>query len=213
MALFEVPGWKVPDAPVAEAKTSRKRKRTRDGEPGPSTAQMEAAKQNVQKMIAALGTPEFGISTPKTRKKKGGNDKAAAGERLNAQRPSKGETNQGRGRHSKGKELQEKQTNEKQAEDGRRQKHTSKPSAGPSNASDSRPAKKQKQRKDGDEALRDTQQKSSAPTKSSPSKAKQKAELGLTALQANMKSSLDGARFRSVLLPVLTNGPSLLSVA
>ncbi|KDQ64703.1 hypothetical protein JAAARDRAFT_188006 [Jaapia argillacea MUCL 33604] len=167
MALFEVPGWSMPTAPTATpSHSSRKRKR---GSGNPDPVKIHTAETNVEKLMQTL---EGGGDRPTNKKRKQG----------------KG----GRERLGKGKEQDVEEKVEVVREKGQRKgKGKSEGLRGKHDADE--PVKKNKGRTTKD--LSKEQQRASPPVKKA-SIPKASSTPGLTTLQAQMKQSLDGARFR-----------------
>ncbi|KIP09213.1 hypothetical protein PHLGIDRAFT_68064 [Phlebiopsis gigantea 11061_1 CR5-6] len=164
MALFQVPGWSVPRAPVASSSShSRKRKR-RDSE---SESKVQSAAVNVEKLFAKLG--QGNAEQPKKKNSKG---KGKAVERVASEQT---------GRAGKARRVQPARDSEDAARstaaarNSKQEKNKKQKGGKPDKSQEREPV-----------AAQSTQQgtKSASPAK------------GLTALQANMKHSLDGARFR-----------------
>ncbi|KAI0347430.1 hypothetical protein BDW22DRAFT_528534 [Trametopsis cervina] len=182
MALFEVPGWTVPDAPVAQSSNPKKRKRPSSGDP--SSSKIRSATQNVEKLFASLGS-EHDDSKKVQKKQKNPRERRrdaheARGAALKS--PSK-ERDQAKPRH-------------KQADAGSRGPKVQDRKSANQKEDAARPAKKHQKTKGGEKPTPKVQQ-SPVPPEAGPSK-KGKKEEGLTELQANMKHSLDGARFRFI---------------
>lgn len=184
MSLFDIPGWSVQDAPVRQASAARKRKRPSDADPA-SSAKMDSAKRNMDKAIASIATGMDAIDRAEKKKEKRLEKMRAV---VKSHPPAKSPKQNANGANqSKGKLTGE----------GSGGKHAKEPLAGPSKTKDNttRPTKKQKKGKPNADASQEMQE---SPTASSvPPKGKPKAAQGLTTLQASMKHSLDGARFRS----------------
>lgn len=196
MALFEVPGWKVPTDPVS---VSKKRKRPK----APAEDDMAGAAVNVDKLMRSLDSmlaaeskgaggsstkgkakaiiihEDVSMSKPRKRKNVGESERKAssAPRTLDQSLPNKKKKER---RVSEGKPQETKEPPRKTAPD------LVSPRPGP------REKKKKDTKKDDTSGPSQSAAKSAAltPVSSQP---------GMTALQAKMKSSLDGARFRSVL--------------
>ncbi|GJE84964.1 methyltransferase-domain-containing protein [Phanerochaete sordida] len=175
MALFEVPGWSVPTAPVPSGSNSRKRKRPAHESEAKPDEKIHAAAVNVEKLLAKLGEGEGQQAKKKAKKDK---------EKRKAQAPPapKREPNGAQAQQKKGK-----------AQERKDESRPAPPVAGGS--------KKNKKNKGKQAQQQETKASSPAPDPAPTPKPAQKgknasAEKGLTALQANMKHSLDGARFR-----------------
>lgn len=169
MALFDVPGWGVPGAPVAEAQNSRKRKRPS----APNGDKVATATVNLEKLMRKLdpvGDTSRPVSTKNQRSKKAkgtaGQDKKTAPRRTSPERPRK-------------KEPPQKRTREE------------------TSSSPHDPPSRKKTKKNANakgESQGPAASMSAKPSKGAPPKSKE----GLTVLQAGMKNSLEGARFRQV---------------
>ncbi|KAJ3551357.1 hypothetical protein NM688_g4751 [Phlebia brevispora] len=209
MALFEVPGWTMPTAPVAGPSTSsnsRKRKR-HDSEQ--DDAKLQSAAVNMEKLMEKLAHAEEGGEDSRQSRK---NKKAKA--RVNAKSKGKdsGKTEavgSTRGRNEQSKVIKNKEggkQEQKQREKARRETEDLKqqksiaPPAGSSSGNPERPRKQQK--KIGQAVDTKAHQEADADIHVPEPAHKKKngehpaAEEGLTAMQARMKQSLDGARFR-----------------
>ncbi|OCH90736.1 hypothetical protein OBBRIDRAFT_584527 [Obba rivulosa] len=181
MALFDVPGWSVPSEPVAQA-SSRNKKRKRPGAaPAEDDAnKMRAAQVNVEKLMEKLDDAGAqGAAEPQTRKKRKRNLKSGEGK--------KGELGQGGSDEAASSTQPGKQAQKKAAP----QPQQSVPAGTKNEDGPSQEKKKKRGRqKEKGKAV-------DAPAPSVPApKSKPQPAQGLTALQANMKNSLDGARFR-----------------
>lgn len=180
MALFKVPGWEIPTAPVS-APNKRKRPTHREHEPD-EAEMLRSATANMEKLMATLGdgpntsalSSVAEIATKSKRQKKQ-HDKPAA-----STAPAQKKTSN----QAKSKATPE-ATKSKRA-----------PSPVQLASSSTNPTKSQGKKKDKQTAKKD------APSQSVAENvlAKEKAEPtpGMTAMQAKMKQSLDGARFRCV---------------
>ncbi|CCM04867.1 uncharacterized protein FIBRA_07060 [Fibroporia radiculosa] len=168
MALFDVPGWTVPTAPVA-GDTSRKRKRKAE----PQDEKVQSATINFETLMEKLEASQTD-GQGSLRKKQKKQDK-------------KGTTPQG----SKGAAAPDRA--ERPREGGkRREKRRNAPQAPGATESLATPARKGKK---GEKEKHSSEPPQAAVPARQADKVSQKPE-GLTALQAGMKSSLDGARFR-----------------
>ncbi|KAI0092450.1 ribosomal RNA-processing protein 8 [Irpex rosettiformis] len=200
MALFQVPGWSVPDAPISQAlHNSKKRKRPSETDhAGPSSStssslKLRSAVQNVEKLMASLGTD--GDAPAKLQKKKQakkgrGDDEKKRNEIANESQSPK----------QKGKQRVVRDAGNVSRAKGKGKDTTS--ATETTKGSAIRPTKKHKKDKsqNGEHSSDKTPHPSPAPEPSGRAgngqgKGKKK-EGGLTALQASMKHSLDGARFR-----------------
>ena len=171
MSLFEVPGWSVPSVPVASSSSHSKKRKRRDSE---ADSKVQSAAVNVEKLIAKLG--QGSAEQPKKKSNKG---KGKAVERALPEQ----------------KGVAGKKKKPQPARGGEDVEDAPQPRAA---AGSSKQQKNKKQK--SDQSDKSKQHETTAPPsakqpapqgKKSPSLAK-----GLTALQANMKHSLDGARFR-----------------
>ena len=186
MSLFEVPGWTVPNAPVASSSNTRKRKRPGDPE---AEAKIQSAAVNVDKLMKKLGREEA----------KDGQEHGKKGKGRNERRDPRGKDVKGKGRE---KEVAG------EGERGKRAVKADVPAAKKKVrveaevSSPAAPAKKSK--KQNKKGVQEAEDRVADPPSTSASKPPAKAEKktssakGLTAMQANMKQSLDGARFRYI---------------
>ena len=235
MSLFEVPGWSVPSAPVAQG-ASKKRKRpqaSKEDDDGVDEAQrIKSAQKNIEKLMRSLGAgmdalDDEGSAPPNKKKRqgkkvksgeeKGGEKtKSAAGNAKEKEKEARGRPAEKKGRKAEKEAAKgEKKGSRRDESNERIKSQVAKLATGPVQAESSttKPSKKQKKkhkrvqsvdaRSDAgsahDEAAEVTAPAPVSPVQ--PKKAKGKAKdgdvpPGLTALQASMKKSLDGARFR-----------------
>jgi hypothetical protein len=175
MALFEVPGWTVPTDPILVSK-KRKRPLHVDG----ANDKVPAAAINVEKLMKKLEATPSSANAKRDRTKKGrtgkgkpedGTHKGSAPALLSTQR--EGTTN--------------KQTAPAPAP-------APAASGTSSKAAETKKKRNKKARKDADDEV-------NAAVHSVPVASKQQTQVptGMTAMQAKMKQSLDGARFRCVI--------------
>ena len=199
MALFEVPGWSVPADPVADASAkSRKRKHRDHDDDGAADAKVQSAAMNLEKLVASLG-PIVPTGADKASPKK--KSKKAKGKEVARPEPKKrdaevgrsGQDTRARAEKARGQGKKEKV---KQQERGREAERPATPSA-TSSHSPERQTKKQK-RKKGKREEEKAEEHPAVEISKPPQPAKKAGGTGLTALQAGMKQSLDGARFRCV---------------
>jgi ribosomal RNA-processing protein 8 len=206
MALFDVPGWSVPADPVLSTK---KRKRPSKAGAAPED-DIASASMNVDKLMRSLDTLLAGDSgkgkakavilddddeAPASKKAKGKGKAQPKGAARDAPAPPPAPA----GKHKTGK-----QTGEGKPQSNKKPLKESKPKvASRASTPDLVPPaptpnqSKKKSRQKGNAAA----EPAPVPAKASTS-APVALKPGMTALQAKMKSSLDGARFRSVhLLP------------
>jgi ribosomal RNA-processing protein 8 len=212
MALFDVPGWTVPDTLLSSqaGNNSRKRKRSddipqTDAAASWSSQKLQAAVQNVERLMASLGSEQQesdnsqkrGRGKGKNKQKKGGDVTAQQKEgeisMHNPPRTTRQDKNKGKQkRKAKSSDKADKLVN---IEDS--SAHSPDPIA-----RNAHPTKKRKRANSGERFSHTKAEEASTPPISLKSKpvqdGKKKVEEGLTALQARMKHSLDGARFRSV---------------
>ncbi|PIL36901.1 hypothetical protein GSI_00591 [Ganoderma sinense ZZ0214-1] len=218
MSLFEVPGWSVPSAPVSQVNKKRKRPTVKDATDDVDEAErIHSAQRNIEKLMKSLGAgmdtlDAEGVEQPVKKKREGkekrGRD-ANRGQKLEEERDRRPE--------------RQRKSGEAQQGDSKKQKKRSRTGDTPTAVDrpqdrltpSSAKGKKQKQKRrrtlstDAQSDAGSTH--SDAPTvsiasvstadvptkKAKVGKGKDKnAEHGLTALQAKMKGSLDGARFR-----------------
>ncbi|KAI0770743.1 methyltransferase-domain-containing protein [Irpex lacteus] len=188
MALFEVPGWSIPDAPVSlSSSTSRKRKRPADAEAElpTSSTKLHSAVKNMEKLMASL--EEDDAATSKAQKKR---KQRKGGDREGSEQNRRESVSEARPKQ-KGQQKQEgNRTGKKRADMDTPESSTKKTSATPT-----KKPKKDKGKNDKSQPPADSQPTTSSANGSSKAKGKKKAE-GLTSLQADMKNSLDGAKFR-----------------
>ncbi len=209
MSLFEVPGWSVPSAPVPQASKKRKRPSTKEPDDDVDEAErIHAAQKNIEKLMRSLGEGIGALenegSTSTDKKKGDGKDKKG---RQTDERVKGAERERGR----KAERKAAKDGGQRNPSNQRKEASPAKTQEGP----DVSPAKgkkkqKQKQKRKSVDAQSDkpTHEDVSTPsvtktptpqavTSSGKRKGKD-AQQGLTSLQANMKKTLDGARFRYV---------------
>ncbi|KAI0761705.1 methyltransferase-domain-containing protein [Irpex lacteus] len=189
MALFEVPGWSIPEAPVSlSSSNSRKRKRPADAEAEvpTSSTKLHSAVKNVEKLMASLeDNGEATSKTQKNRRQRKGRD------REEGEQKRKEFAREARPNKQKGERKREGNgTGKKHAEMG-----TPESSAKKTNATPTKKPKKDKGKDEKSQPPADSQPATSSANGSSRAQGKKKAE-GLTSLQADMKNSLDGAKFR-----------------
>ncbi len=189
MALFEVPGWSIPEAPVSlSSSNSRKRKRPADAEAEvpTSSTKLHSAVKNVEKLMASLEGDGEAVS--KTQRKRG---QRKGGDREGGEQKRKESARDARPNKQKGERKREGNgTGKKRAEIG-----TPETSAKKANATPTKKPKKDKGKDEKSQTPADLRPTTSSVNGSSKAKGKKKAE-GLTSLQADMKNSLDGAKFR-----------------
>ncbi|TBU49052.1 methyltransferase-domain-containing protein [Dichomitus squalens] len=214
MALFEVPGWSVPSAPVTQVSKKRKRPTTKAStDDVDDVERMHSAQKNFDKLMRTLGAGMVALEADSevlpVKKKREGKEKKANG----AERVQEQDAGRGRKANKEKKKAGSRPSNskERQTKDSKKIDGAALDKLSPSPAK----SKKQKQKKkralsvdarfDADSAHDDITgppvmpvSKDGAQTpgkKANIGKDKQTQE-GLTALQAKMKNSLDGARFR-----------------
>ncbi|KAI0332438.1 hypothetical protein GY45DRAFT_1246610 [Cubamyces sp. BRFM 1775] len=221
MSLFEVPGWSVPPAPVSQPNKKRKRPSTKGTDDVDEAQMIKSAQKNIEKLMQSLGASADALDQEDTerpsKKSRAGKDKKAKGAAPEAERGRKqereGDEDQRRAQ-SKGKKaakFQEKGS--RHPGDGSQETSESSPSKSQTNDKRKDKQKKQKQKPSRSESVdaRSDADASHGNTTHTPPVKDKKAEhkshpkstastnddsQGLTALQANMKKSLDGARFR-----------------
>lgn len=183
MSLFEVPGWSVPAAPV-QASSSKKRKR-----PEPDAgAKVQSAAVNVEKLMAKLEAGDGEHARKKAKKAKGKAVERDAPQKGAPQPKKDGGKGPKQGKPAQKKHVKDGEGDE-EGKEGRVQ------AASPNDA----PKKKNKNKGKGKGAEKAQQQEPEAMSpapKPAPGKKNASPEKGLTKLQAGMKHSLDGARFR-----------------
>ncbi|TFY69605.1 hypothetical protein EVG20_g3067 [Dentipellis fragilis] len=177
MALFEVPGWSVPSAPVSNsAQHPRKRKR-------PNTEQVRAAEVNVERLVKKLGAGTGnGKDKAAQRMKKPRHEDKARAHPAEKEKQKSGPRRDGKekGGTAKGSK------SPRQSGDTARSDSGKASTAGePGSSSAPKPAKKSG-RKDAAASAVDSSKKSTL----------QQSASNLNSLQSGMKHSLDGARFR-----------------
>ncbi|KAH9894406.1 methyltransferase-domain-containing protein [Cubamyces lactineus] len=218
MSLFEVPGWSVPPAPVSQPNKKRKRPSTKGADDIDEAQMIKTAQKNIEKLMRSLGASTDALDEEDTerppKKSRAGKDKKAKGA---ASEPERGRKNGREGeedqRKPQGKEKKAAKDQDKNSRNasGRSQERTESSPAKPS-TKDKRKDKQKKQKPSRSESVdahsdtgvshddpahtpakdKKVEQKSRPKSTSSTNDTSQ----GLTALQANMKKSLDGARFR-----------------
>ncbi len=180
MALFEVPGWTVPSALVAESSNSRKRKRPDTN--GAPANKIQSAAINVEKLMKKLSAAEKeGEEYPKKKGKKGN-----AGGKPSAQR-SEGERKKGQGKGA--------QPTKREREEKRKDVSVARVDV---KGADEHLGKKNKKNQAAEEKSYSADNATKEHPALSPSHKNKGPAEGLTTMQANMKQSLDGARFRYV---------------
>jgi len=183
MALFEVPGWSIPSAPIVDpAKRSRKRKRPSGSD---ETQTIRSAKVNVEKLMKRL--KDDGTTVPENGKKEKKKKKKGTSSRIKSLPPKTKDKDAKDSRpcSSKGKERPT-------TKDLQRAPSPIADEASHPTASHQHEKKRRKKRKTIDPSLPvhvSTEASIRVPSLPSP---------GLTTLQNNMKNSLEGARFRCV---------------
>ncbi|TFY80820.1 hypothetical protein EWM64_g3198 [Hericium alpestre] len=183
MALFEVPGWSVPSAPVTDAH-SKKRKRPTNDDPN----KIRSAEVNVEKLIQKLGKSADGAQS----REKGGQKKKKTKHEAAERRPAeKKEQRKGGGEPAKvsdGKVNQKGQKKEKPKKAG--DADSKRPDATSTNSSHSKRKGKEASTEKGKQ--HDKPAAAAAPVQATSTKSTS----NLTSLQSGMMQSLDGARFR-----------------
>lgn len=209
MALFEVPGWSVPSAPIAgPSADSHPRKRKRN-ESEKEESKLQSAAVNVEKLMATLGAMggagEDG-SQPKRAKKGKGKRREEREETAGAGDVKEG----GKATRTHKTEYKERKETKKGEKGVRKPRETAaETAADPPVQSQDKPGKKQKKkRRDSDaNVTKSNEHESELSDKPNPPpqsrKSQSAAEDGLTTMQARMKQSLDGARFRCVHRPLV----------
>ncbi|KAI0663179.1 methyltransferase-domain-containing protein [Cubamyces menziesii] len=217
MSLFEVPGWSVPSAPVSQPNKKRKRPSTKGADDVDEAQMIKSAQKNIEKLMKSLGAStdaldeEDAARPPK--KSRASKDKKVKGAVQEPERGRKhgreGGEDQPKPQGKAKKEAKAQERNSKNPGDRSQERTESSPVKSP--AKDKR-KDKQKQKSSRSESVdAHSDAVSHGDTTHTPlvkdKKAEQKprpkspsntndASQGLTALQANMKKSLDGARFR-----------------
>ncbi|KAI1789045.1 methyltransferase-domain-containing protein [Ganoderma leucocontextum] len=217
MSLFEVPGWSVPSAPVSQTNKKRKRPTAKDStDDVDEAARMHSAQKNIEKLMKSLGA---GMDTlggedaePPVKRKRDGKEKRAKGvdrgQKLEEERVRKSgigtETEEARQGGNKTQKTKSKKGDTAIAVDRPQDQSTS----SPAKSKKQKQKQKQKHARSADihsetGSTQDDAPTASAATVSTPQLPTKKAgnrgkhaQDGMTALQAKMKSSLDGARFR-----------------
>lgn len=222
MSLFEVPGWSLPNAPVAQQSKKRKRApvKEKDADDVDQAQMIKAAQKNIEKLMQSLGTStdaleegESGRSTKKQRPSKDRKAKGVAAEPEEAvvrevKKSTKQEKGKGKGRDkSAGKEasavdsVKSPQSNEESLQKKQKHKQPQKPKP-KHKAHDAEPTTAHSDAEPSQEAIIESPPRPRDADPLAPKKSRKKSsvdtEQGLTTLQANMKKSLDGARFRCV---------------
>lgn len=198
MALFEVPGWSVPDAPAPGNTNKRKRNATKSDE------KVSTAEINFEKLMKRLESgKDVPQPHPKKTKGKQKSKPAADSDQPNDTTP-----------RFKAAERGAEQTQKNKRADRRQRKKAAQSSAAPSSERErdgdgedaSSPRKRKKKGGEHDAETKELPEPSSVRS-TSP---EEKTSAGLTAMQAGMRHSLDGARFRYVLphLPSYCSTPS-----
>lgn len=204
MALFEVPGWSVPSVPVQEAPKARKRKRSANADN--SDEKIQTAQINVEKLLEKFNkdvasTPGEESSKKKRRKKSGDKVAGSADREVGEKKQhSLGERELTRGA-KRSRNKQKRAEEQKKNVDNQEMQNTATESM--TGGAEGNAKKKRHRAKN---AVTATSQVQNAIQPKQPSSVLEisreengLSSEGLTALQAGMKGSLDGARFRYVL--------------
>ncbi|KAI0952582.1 hypothetical protein AcW1_004621 [Taiwanofungus camphoratus] len=170
MPLFDVPGWNVSGAPVTESQPSKKRKRGRDED------KVQSAEINFEKLMEKLDAQASGADHPSKKKKKPKPQRSAAGSNV----------------HNKMAHTRQDGAEPKQKRIERKQKATTPRGASAVQSESGLSEKKGKKSKVEHAKLADSQHVPNPNVHGRDHEPKD----GLTVLQAGMKNSLDGARFR-----------------
>ncbi|KAH9951842.1 methyltransferase-domain-containing protein [Amylocystis lapponica] len=190
MALFQVPGWSVPAAPVSEHAThSRKRKRgPAKDEDKVSSAELKSAALNIEKLMKSLEAGDDAAArSPKTQNKKHKGETPRAGDRsMDSRQKVSQSTVERKGKEKKGVERREKRKGVSSGAVASREQD--KDDLGS-------PPKRKHKKGTHVEPQSEKQTLQPAPRARSASP-EEKGKTRLTVLQAGMKQSLDGARFR-----------------
>ncbi|KAI0722197.1 methyltransferase-domain-containing protein [Cerioporus squamosus] len=198
MSLFEVPGWSVPAAPVAQSSKKRKRPAAKESDDVDEAERIHAAQKNIEKLMRSLGEGvgaldgESSGTLPKKQKKKHEGKEKARRRR----------TSRGRGRSSKEGGMLKRSRNDAPAGPSSPTKQNTIPAPGKSKKKQKRKQARAESANAGSDAesIREPLSVAPATTPGTPGaahKGKSKdGEQGLTALQAGLKKKLDGARFR-----------------
>ncbi|TFK93555.1 hypothetical protein K466DRAFT_537845 [Polyporus arcularius HHB13444] len=215
MSLFEVPGWNVPAAPVAQNNKKRKRPgpKDKDSDDVDEAERIHAAQKNIEKLMRSLGQGmdaldgDASATVPKKKQKHEGKEKAS---KAVDKQGKKQEQQRGRTADKAPKKGGAEQRPKSQTKSG------TDAAAGPSSAAKQEahvsPAKNKKKQKrkqvraesvDADSEAESRRESLPVVPVATPSavkatnKGKSKdEEQGLTALQAGLRKKLDGARFR-----------------
>ena len=222
MSLFEVPGWSVPPAPVSQPNKKRKRPSTKGADDVDEAQMIKSAQKNIEKLMKSLGAStdaldeEDAARPPK--KSRASKDKKVKGAAQEPERGRKhgreGGEDQPKPQGKAKKEAKAQERNSRNPGDRSQERTESSPVKSPAKDKRKDKQKKQKQKSSRSESVdAHSDAVSHGDTTHTPlvkdKKAEQKprpkspsntndASQGLTALQANMKKSLDGARFRYV---------------
>lgn len=194
MPLFEVPGWTVPAAPVTDPLLNSRKRKRQSGNGAAHDVKLNSAVANVEKLMAKLGEEEDSSGgRPNKKKNKGSRD---AGGKPSTKGREKGN---GSGETSR--------MQEKGKKEGKDQgMATLSIKEGPEAEGKNGGKKKRKGKGQGVDEGKASKPADAQAQKNKPAIASQ----GLTALQNNMKQSLDGARFRYVLRLIGRSGPFYL---
>ncbi|KAI0637944.1 methyltransferase-domain-containing protein [Trametes polyzona] len=216
MSLFEVPGWSVPAAPVAQQSKKRKRPPPKEKESLDDiddAQRIRAAQKNIEKLMQSLGASSDAMDGEEagrpSKKKRAGKEKKGKGTT-----PVESES-RATERTKKHTESRTNSKEKKTANDQKKSEPVQRPVDKPK-VKEQKQKQKQKQksrRAESVDARSDAESSQGAShvavspkvqnTDPTPSKKSRKnsdaaKQPGLTTLQANMKKSLDGARFRLI---------------
>ncbi len=232
MSLFEVPGWNVPAAPVAQNNKKRKRPgpKDKDSDDVDEAERIHAAQKNIEKLMRSLGQgmdaldDHASATVSKKKQKHEGKEKTEKASKAVDKQGNKQEQQRGRTADKAPKKGRAEQRPKSQTKSG------TDAAAGPSSASKQEahvsPAKNKKKQKRKQVRAESVDAGSEAESRHLPvvpvatpsavkatNKGKSKdEEQGLTALQAGLRKKLDGARFRYVVkctpsIALITPGP------
>ncbi|KAI0363572.1 hypothetical protein BV20DRAFT_975557 [Pilatotrama ljubarskyi] len=214
MSLFEVPGWSVPAAPVPQQSKKRKRAPAKEkpSDDVDEAHRIQSAQKNIEKLMQALGAGSDALdgedSGRTIKKKRAGKEKKGKGAQTEPERGRKAEREGKKADEQRAVSKEKKATRELGATRGADQPQE--------RAQPTQKKQKQKQKKakrpdsvdarsdaslSHDAAISPVSLKFEAVGQAASKKLAGKShegpkDEGLTTLQANMKKSLDGARFR-----------------
>ncbi|KAH9938515.1 methyltransferase-domain-containing protein [Fomitopsis serialis] len=184
MPLFDVPGWTVPDAPVSMSQNAKKRKR-----PSDSDAKLETAHINFEKLMEKLEASNATSRPDKKQKIKEKKSRKGAAGLVSSTKPPRVEGSGVGKKGKKDKREQKARGEEARASESKVTGSEQQRSAVRSDYASPKRTIKTKQRDNPTSPI-------AHGDVAGPSKQQDQQQQKLTKLQAGLKNSLDGARFR-----------------